>query len=189
MIGCVLMAAGIGRRFGGDKLQAELGGRTLVIRAMDAIPPELETVVVTGSAAIADEARLRGFPVVWNDRPQEGLSRTVRLGTEALSACDAILYLVADQPLLQRDSVRRVLDLYEEHPRCICAAGREGRHGNPCLFPQKFYGELSSLSGDCGGCAVIAAHMDCLCVAEIPSCQLEDVDTREALETLQEEII
>ncbi|MEA4965230.1 MAG: nucleotidyltransferase family protein [Oscillospiraceae bacterium] len=187
MVGCVLMAAGIGSRFGGDKLQAELGGRTLVLRAMDAIPPELKVVVVTGSASVAGEAKLRSFPIVWNDRPQDGLSRTVRLGTEALRDCDAILYLVADQPLLRRDSVRQVLELYARCPDCICAAGSDGRHGNPCLFPWEFFGELEALTGDCGGSTVIHRHADRLRVAEIPACQLTDVDTKETLVALREE--
>ena len=37
-IGCLIMAAGSGRRFGGNKLAAELDGKTLIRRALEAVP-------------------------------------------------------------------------------------------------------------------------------------------------------
>ena len=37
-IGCILMAAGASTRFGSDKLAAELGGRSLLRRACEAVP-------------------------------------------------------------------------------------------------------------------------------------------------------
>ena len=49
-IGCVVMAAGSASRFGENKLVADLYGKTLISRALDAVPSEkLEAVcVVTG---------------------------------------------------------------------------------------------------------------------------------------------
>ena len=37
-IGCLVMAAGNASRFGANKLAAELDGRTLIERALDAVP-------------------------------------------------------------------------------------------------------------------------------------------------------
>ena len=37
-IGCVVMAAGCGSRFGRNKLEAEVGGKTLLCRALEAVP-------------------------------------------------------------------------------------------------------------------------------------------------------
>ena len=46
-LGCVLMAAGNARRFGENKLSAPLDGRSLILRALEAVPSEkFETVVV-----------------------------------------------------------------------------------------------------------------------------------------------
>ena len=39
-IGCVVMAAGDARRFGENKLAIELGGKTLIRRALEAVPAE-----------------------------------------------------------------------------------------------------------------------------------------------------
>ena len=37
-IACIIMAAGASTRFGGDKLAAEIGGRSLLRRACEAVP-------------------------------------------------------------------------------------------------------------------------------------------------------
>ena len=183
--GCVVMAAGASSRFGEDKLSACLDGKSLLRRALDAASAAcLDDVVVVSRGAAAEEARRRGFRVVVNDRPGDGLSRTVRLGTEALEDCDGILYLVADQPLLSSDTVERVVGRWRRTPWRIVGASHGGKRGNPCIFPRTLFGELKALRGDCGGTAVIRAHADLLVLVETAAAELTDVDTPETLAAL-----
>ena len=182
-IGCLVMAAGCGSRFGRNKLKAEVDGKSLLRRALEAVPAEEfhRITVVTqydGAAALAESF---GFDVVRNDRPQDGLSCTVRLGTEAMADCDAILYQVADQPLLERGTVRRELEFFRAHPDCIVGLSHNGVRGNPCVFPRRFFPELMALEGDVGGNVVIRAHPEALLLFEAPAAELRDVDTVEAL--------
>ena len=61
-IGCVLMAAGLGRRFGENKLTVDLGcGETLINYALSAIPGDKlhRVVVVTQYPQVADQPRLK----------------------------------------------------------------------------------------------------------------------------------
>ena len=60
-IGCVLMAAGFGRRFGGNKLQAEFdGGATLIQCALSAIPHDkLAQVVAMRILMIIQSQRIK----------------------------------------------------------------------------------------------------------------------------------
>ena len=85
-----------------------MGGKTLLRRALEAVPSRsfCRVTVVTQYDEAAALAESFGFDVVRNDRPEEGLSRTVHLGTEAMADCDAILYQVADQPLLTTHPIR-----------------------------------------------------------------------------------
>lgn len=182
-IGCLVMAAGCGSRFGRNKLEAEVDGKSLLRRALEAVPiGEFHRVTVVtqydGAAVLAESF---GFDVVRNDRPQDGLSRTVRLGTEAMADCDAILYQVADQPLLERGTVRRELEFFRAHPDCIVGLSHNGVRGNPCVFPRRFFPELTALEGDVGGNVVIRAHPEALLLFEAPAAELRDVDTVEAL--------
>ena len=103
-IGCVVLAAGNARRFGSNKLKAEVDGESLIHRALEAVPSGLVTVVVSQYPEILALAGEYGFAAVLNDQPGLGLSRSVRLGLEQLLDCDGVLFLVADQPWLKRDS-------------------------------------------------------------------------------------
>ena len=159
MLGCVIMAAGNAVRFGANKLEAELDGKPLIRRAFEAVPAGVfdRVAVVTQYPAVAALAREFGFEPVRNDRPGDGLSRTVRLGTQALADCDGIAFLVADQPLLSASAVRAVVRQWREHPSCIVGAACGTRRGNPNVFPREFFPALCALEGDRGGSAVIGA--------------------------------
>lgn len=188
-VGCVVMAAGNAERFGENKLSAALGGRSLIERALSAVPAEkLAAVCVVTQYDEAEQlAKEYGFTVVRNNRPQDGISRTVRLGTETLAeACDAIVFLVSDQPLLRRESVARLIGVFRENPDRIVAAAHSGRRGNPCVFPRKYFPALCALTGDVGGSAVIRAHADELLLCEVGAEELTDVDTKETLARLTE---
>ena len=188
MLGCVIMAAGNAVRFGANKLEAELDGKPLIRRAFEAVPAGVfdRVVVVTQYPAGAALAREFGFEPVRNDRPGDGLSRTVRLGTQALAQCDGIAFLVADQPLLSASAVRAVVRQWREHPSCIVGAACGTRRGNPNVFPREFFPALCALEGDRGGSAVIRRHEDALTLFEISPDELRDVDTPMALAALRD---
>ena len=135
MLGCVIMAAGNAVRFGANKLEAELDGKPLIRRAFEAVPAGVfdRVVVVTQYPAVAALAREFGFEPVRNDRPGDGLSRTVRLGTQALAQCDGIAFLVADQPLLSASAVRAVVRQWRPAARggAIRTCSR-GNFSRPC---------------------------------------------------------
>ena len=186
-IGCLVMAAGSGRRFGGNKLAAELDGKTLIRRALEAVPGALFTAVVVVSQYedVEELAGQFGFAAIHNDRPDLGLSHTIRLGTEAMRGCDGILYMVADQPKLRQETVAQIVDVWRQHPDKIVGAGHDGRRGNPNLFPAKFFGELTAITGDRGGSSVIRAHEEDFLLVETEAAELFDCDTPEALDALR----
>lgn len=187
-VGCVVMAAGNASRFGENKLSAVVDGKSMIRRALDAVPREkLDAVcVVTQYDEVERLAEEYGFRCVRNRHPEWGLSHTVRLGTEALGdICRAIVYQVADQPLLRRETVAGLVDFYRAHPDHIVAASHGGVRGNPCIFPERFYPELLELTGDRGGSTVIRRHEDAVLLWEVEKRELTDVDTPEALQDLE----
>ncbi len=188
MLGCVIMAAGNAVRFGANKLEAELDGKPLIRRAFEAVPAGVfdRVAVVTQYPAVAALAREFGFEPVRNDRPGDGLSRTVRLGTQALAQCDGIVFLVADQPLLSASAVRAVVRQWREHPSCIVGAACGTRRGNPNLFPREFFPALCALEGDRGGSAVIRQYPERYLAVDVPPEALADVDTPEALRAIRD---
>ena len=185
-LGCVVLAAGSARRFGANKLTAELRGRSLVLRALEAVPAERfeKVVVVTQYPEVMRLAGAFRFAAVHNPHPEEGLSRSVALGLTELRDCDGVLFCVSDQPLLRRESVAELVDRWRACPDKIAALGHGGVRGNPCLFPARFFPELMALEGDHGGSTVIRRHEEELLLLEVPAAELHDVDTVQALEAL-----
>lgn len=187
-IGCLVMAAGNASRFGANKLAAEVDGKMLIEHALEAVPKEAfaRVTVVTQYEEVLVLAKRFGFHVLVNPFPEWGASHTIRLGTEAMADCDAILYQVADQPLLRRESVRAEVAFFRQQPDRIVAMGHGGVRGNPCIFPARFFPELMALEGDHGGSAVIRRHEDALTLFEVSPDELRDVDTPMALAALRD---
>ena len=110
-LGCVVMAAGNARRFGENKLAAGVGGRSLILRALEAVPREKfeQVAVVTQYPEVLDLAERFRFSAVRNEHPDWGISHTIRLGLESLGGCAAAMFLVSDQPLLKREIVKALV--------------------------------------------------------------------------------
>ena len=187
-LGCVVMAAGNARRFGENKLAAQLRGRSLILRTLETVPPEaFENVeVVTQYPEIMRLAGEFRFSAVYNEHPDYGISHTIELGLTALRDCDGVCFLVSDQPLLRRESVAALARCWKESPDKLAALGHGGVRGNPCIFPARFYQELLELREDHGGSTVIRRHEAELRLLEVPEEELADVDTAEAMRDLRE---
>ena len=133
-----------------------------------------------------EAARERGFAVVINPAPEKGMSSSVRLGTAYIcqtGAYDGILYAVADQPHLKAGTVEQLVKAFEKEPDCILAPESNGKRGNPVLFPASLFEELLNVTGDRGGRQVIAAHPDLLRTIAVPSEELQDIDTKEDMQS------
>ena len=106
--GCIVMTSGVGARFGGNKLMAELCGAPLVghvVRATDGLFSR--RVVVTCHADVAALCETLGAQVILHDEPCR--NDTVRLGMEAMDGCDSVTFVQGDQPLIRPASIAALL--------------------------------------------------------------------------------
>ena len=106
--GCIVMASGVGARFGGNKLMAELCGAPLVghvVRATDGLFSR--RAVVTRHADVAALCETLGVQVILHDEPCR--NDTVRLGMEAMDGCDTVTFVQGDQPLIRPASIVALL--------------------------------------------------------------------------------
>ena len=105
------MAAGNARRFGNNKLASTLAGRSLIQRALEAVPAELfsSVAVVSQYPEIIKLAEEFCFTAIRNEHPDYGISHTISLGLRELRDCDGVLFSVSDQPLLRRESVEKLV--------------------------------------------------------------------------------
>lgn len=181
--GCVIMASGLGKRFGSNKLMADFRGRPLIASILDATRDIPNRVVVTRHPSVAAYCEDRAIPVVLHDLPLR--SDTVRLGLEALPPTDRCLFCPGDQPLLRRETVQALLLLGMQDPLHILRTEADGKPGAPISFPSRFYGELAALPEGRGGSHLAKKYPEQVRYLPVQDCrELMDADTPEDLEFL-----
>ena len=198
-VGCVIMASGLARRFGSNKLLADFGDRPLLCRALEvtATPALAARVVVTRSAEVKTLCDAQAVPCLLHSLP--GRNDTVRLGLEALlEQCPNLagcIFLPGDQPLLQRETLEALITAFaqtqKETERAIFRLGARAAHGpdtvvgSPVLFGCGYFPTLRTLPEGKGGSVVLKAHPEQVQIVYAQRREeLLDADTPEALEEL-----
>ena len=182
----ILMAAGQGERFHGDKLSAPFRGKPLWQIALETAQRGAEGSPLIAVTRIPTLFHIPGVIPVENPSPALGASHTVRLGLKKAVelGTEGAVFLVCDQPLLRPATLRRLIESHQ--PGKISCVEFGGTPGNPVLFDQAFFPELFALSGDRGGKAVMKRHMDQVLWVEAEAAEeLLDVDRAEDLEKLE----
>jgi molybdenum cofactor cytidylyltransferase len=189
VIAGLLLAAGGARRFGSQKLLASLHGLPLVRRAAVNLAAETDQLwVVVGSEAEAVRRALDGVPArfVENEQWQQGLSSSLAAGIRALpEEFDAIVIGLGDQPSVEREVIRRVIDRWRETGRPIVSARYLGVRGHPVLLARAVFDEVSSVSGDVGAREMIAREPERVAFVDVNADPPRDVDTMDDLSALE----
>lgn len=156
----VILAAGLSRRMGSNKLLLPLGDSTVLGQVLSRFPYELYERVILVWADPRVAAIAGPFPITLsqNDDPAAGKSRSIRLGLAATSPEHGVLFAVADQPLLSPATVHRLIDEFRAHPEAIVLPEVHGRSANPVIFPADLRAELARLQDDHGGREVLRRH-------------------------------
>ncbi len=163
-LNCVILAAGLSRRAGENKLLKKVQGIPLCLFIMRKIA-ELysadllaggRVVVVTNYSDVADLAHDLGFETVSSPQAQLGKSYSLRSALAVLGDTDPIMFCVADQPYVSIDTLNSLIQEHLSHPESIIYPLYAGKRGNPMIFPSAAYESLKSLEGDQGGAKIIA---------------------------------
>ena len=182
----LVLAAGAGSRFGGGKLLATIGGRSVLQHVLDALASAgvEEIVVVLGGDAAAIEAGTawRAEVRVVNPEPERGLASSLQVGFDTVrDGAAAVLVALGDQPLVSAEVVRALVDAPAKRGRPIVVPAYADERGrNPVLLRRAGFELVAEAAGDRGLGPVVAAHPEL--VTEIPVAGTNpDVDTSEDL--------
>ena len=188
-IGCVIMASGMARRFGSNKLLHDFHGEPIMVRILRSMKQSKVDlpVVVTRHPEVVEICKNEGIHAILHDLPKR--NDTVRLGMEYLlekaSDLDGIMFAASDQPCLKAESITALRDAFDDNPDFIYRLSFQGTEGNPVLFPKATFEELLHLPEGKGGGMVIKRHPELLRLVEATDeKELIDVDTPEILTQL-----
>ena len=185
-MGCVIMASGLGKRFGGNKLMTEFGGQPMIARILAATDDIFDRrVVVTRHEAVAAYCRARNVEVVLHNLPNR--NDTVRLGLEAVGEVDGCMFCPGDQPLLKKETIEALINGWKRESDCIWRPSFEDQPGAPILFPKWAFSELLTLPEGKGGGFLARKYPERVRLHPVRDpYELMDVDTRETLRELSD---
>jgi molybdenum cofactor cytidylyltransferase len=187
VIGGLVLAAGAATRFGSAKQLADLGGRPLLehsILAMVASPVG-RVVVVIGSGAedVLATVDMHGADAVLCERWSEGQSASLASGLAELSACEAVVVTLGDQPFVSPDAIRRVIASRGDGAAAVRAT-YHGEPGHPVLLERPLFERMRDVTGDHGARNLLISTR----TREVPCDDLgggQDVDTPAQLDALR----
>lgn len=147
----VVLAAGTASRMGRAKQLLPWGQHTILEQTLHNVRQSRieQIVVVTGYRAeeVAALARRAGATVVHNENYEEReMLSSLQVAVAHLPAdCAGVLVMLADQPLVEAQTINRLLAAFQEGRGNIIAPTYEGRRGNPVLIGKRFFHELLAL--------------------------------------------
>jgi molybdenum cofactor cytidylyltransferase len=159
----IVLAAGLGARFGGGKLLAPFRGRPLIAGALTAAleSPAVSVVIAIGE----DDAQLETTALNLDDYadvrvvkvvdPAKGMGASLAAAARAIPTdIDGVFVFLGDMPLIGPDVVRSLARALKGRDGVV-APIHDGRRGHPVLFGGDWVPALRALDGDTGAQALI----------------------------------
>jgi molybdenum cofactor cytidylyltransferase len=187
-VAAIVLAAGLGRRFGGaSKPSAAFRGKPMIRHVCEAALASRArpVIVILGHRSRDVVQALAGLDVriVENPDYERGLASSLQAGFAALpDEARAALVLLADMPLVEPATLDELIAVWRSAPDAPAVVPvHEGRRGNPVLLSRALASEIATLTGDQGAGPLLRRLPG---VIEMPCDResvLRDFDTPEAL--------
>jgi molybdenum cofactor cytidylyltransferase len=180
----ILLAAGKGERFGGDKLLAPLPGGpergtplgVLAARRMLQALPETLAIVRPDDATLALALGREGLRVVICADADEGMGASLACGVAAARDAGAWVVGLADMPWIAPATITAVAGRLRAGASLVAPTFR-GQRGHPVGFAARHGTALRALHGDTGARDLIAEHAGTITLIDVADAGvLRDVD-------------
>lgn len=152
----IILAAGQSKRMGKNKLFLPWENNLTVLETTinNAQSSNLESlIVVTGyeQEKVAPIIEKNNLLSVHNSQYAEGQSGSLKAGISILDNNCAAMFILGDQPLVEKNTINDLIALYQQTDALIVAPlGVDGKRGNPTIFSPELFDEINNLSGDTG---------------------------------------
>jgi molybdenum cofactor cytidylyltransferase len=189
----VVLAAGLSSRMGTNKMLLQLGGTSVVRRAVStAVEAGLDPVVaVLGHESLRIRAELQGLPctAVENADHARGMNTSLRAGIRALpDDVEGAVVLLADMPLVDAAMLRSLADRFRRaRPKLLVSTYGEVL-APPILYARALFDELRALDDEACGKSVVKRHRGEAVELPWPAERLTDLDVPEDLHRIRRQL-
>jgi len=163
VICAMVLAAGLSRRMGTQKLLLPFGGKTVITHIVDQIAESTvdETYVVVGHEGKRASRELSGrdVSIVSNPDYESGMLSSVRCGLAALpQECGVVLVALGDQPSVTSRLIDEMVRSFAQTEEKILVPIYNGRRGHPVMFSLSYRDEIMTCHDDVGLRGLLHAH-------------------------------
>jgi molybdenum cofactor cytidylyltransferase len=156
VISSLLLAAGISRRYGREKLEELIHERRLIDWSIEHLEASVvDEVIIVANPETSDLVEVSPLQnrvkKVVNLFPLRGMSSSIRWGLESCSPeSGAVLIALADMPAVHPRIINQLVSRWELNPGQIVAPRFKEQQGNPVIIPRVLWDEIRALRGDVG---------------------------------------
>lgn len=185
MVSAVILAAGLSKRMGQNKLLLKLNNQSIIEHVVSTVIKCKidEIIVVLGRDAEVVYKVLSKYPVqtVINPDYELGQSSSVKSGLSLVdNESECTLFFMGDQPFIDEQIINQEINFFRNNDFSIIVPTYNGNRGNPVLFASEWYPVLKKISGDQGGRQIIKNNQEAVHFFEIENeLFLKDIDTQE----------
>jgi molybdenum cofactor cytidylyltransferase len=187
----VILAAGVSRRLGFNKLTLKINGESVIRKSvLPFISAGIGKVfIVTGIQSQDINEEFTGYDVefIENRNYTLGMSTSVKASLPFITDEEGVFFHLGDKPFLEKEMIYRMMNIYREDRRKIIVPVFDGKKGHPVLMDVGLYSaEMRFLKGDKGLREIIDKHAADVIFIEGNEGSLYDIDTTEDVERLKE---
>lgn len=186
IIGAIVLAANKSEKMRQNTQLLRLNGKTIIESILDALSDAgiNEQVIVLGEdmgkIIEAIRPKLGKIKIALNVAPEKGIASSVQTGIIVLSDIDGIFVVLGDQPILDSDVLKTMIETMEKNQNAqIITPIYNGKKGHPQLFRKSLLGELMSLKDNQTVQDIIQVHSEKLVTVEAPEWSTLNMDTPE----------
>lgn len=189
----VVLAAGTSSRMGRNKMLLELGGKSVLRRAVEtAAAAGLDPLlVVLGHEPERARAELGSVEcaTVLNAEYARGINTSLRAGIGAVpETAGAAVVMLADMPFVSAAMIRALVEQWRAADAPLVVSSYGDVLAPPMLYGRSLFPELRALDGEGCGKRVVKRHRDEAIEIALPASALADLDLPEDLDRVRARI-
>ena len=163
MICAIVLAAGLSRRMGVQKLLLPFNGKTIIAHIIDQLLASTvgDIHVVVGHQAEQISAELSGqsVSIVKNPNYKSGMLSSVRCGLQNLpEKCQAVMVVLGDQPSITTKLIDQILQTFAVTEKNVLVPLYKGKRGHPILLSVQYRDEILTNYDNVGLRGVLHRH-------------------------------
>ncbi len=173
----IILASGISRRFGTDKLLYKINGKYIISYVIENVNYSNlnEKIIVINNYDKYKDIIPGNFKTVMNSDYLKGMAYSIVNGIKNVNN-NAGMIIPGDMPLINSSIINKLIEYFNENDYGIVGLLDDNIIKSPVIFSKSYFSELLNLSGDQGGKSLIKKHLNDFHGININKNLLKDID-------------